>query len=83
MTLSKHRIRVNCIAPGSIEFPGGVWARRKAEARDVYDRTLASVPFGRMGLPEEIARVAAFLVSDAASWVTGQTVSVDGGQNLK
>lgn len=83
MTLAGAKIRVNCIAPGSIEFPGGVWARRKAEARNVYDRTLASIPFGRMGLPEEIGRVAAFLVSDAASWVTGQTVSVDGGQNLK
>jgi 3-oxoacyl-[acyl-carrier protein] reductase len=82
LTLAPKRIRVNCIAPGSIEFPGGVWARRKEEARDVYDRTLASIPFGRMGLPEEIGRVAAFLVSDAASWVTGQTVSVDGGQNL-
>lgn len=83
MALAGSKIRVNCIAPGSIEFPGGVWARRRAEARDVYDRTLASIPFGRMGLPEEIGRVAAFLVSDAASWVTGQTVSVDGGQNLK
>lgn len=83
MTMAKQHIRVNCIAPGSIEFPGGVWARRKAEAREVYDKTLASIPFGRMGLPEEIGRVAAFLVSDAASWVTGQTVSVDGGQNLK
>lgn len=79
---AKQRIRVNCIAPGSIEFPGGVWARRKAEAREVYDRTLASIPFGRMGKPEEVARVAAFLVSDAASWVTGQTVSVDGAQSL-
>ena len=82
LAYARQRIRVNCIAPGSIEFPGGVWAQRKANTPEVYDRTLAKIPFGRMGQPEEVARVAAFLVSDAASWVTGQTVSVDGGQNL-
>ena len=82
LAFAKQRIRVNCIAPGSIYFPGGVWEQRKANTPEVYDRTLAKIPFGRMGKPEEVARVAAFLVSDAASWVTGQTVSVDGGQNL-
>ncbi|NQW09175.1 MAG: SDR family oxidoreductase [Alphaproteobacteria bacterium] len=81
-TFAADRVRVNCIAPGSIEFPGGVWDRRRTENPDTYHRTLARIPFGRMGHPEEIGRVAAFLISPAASWVTGQTVSVDGGQNL-
>ncbi len=77
-----QRIRVNCIAPGSIEFPGGLWEERRFNAPDVYYGTRDGIPFGRMGRPEEVARVAVFLVSDAAGWVTGQTVAVDGGQRL-
>ncbi|MDF1794410.1 MAG: SDR family oxidoreductase [Thalassobaculaceae bacterium] len=77
-----QRIRVNCIAPGSIEFPGGSWEQRRYNAPDKYYATRDKIPFGRMGTPDEVARVAAFLVSDAAGWVTGQTVAVDGGQNF-
>ncbi|HJQ58983.1 MAG TPA: SDR family NAD(P)-dependent oxidoreductase [Vineibacter sp.] len=79
---AKDRIRVNCIAPGSIEFPGGVWDRRKTENPALYNGTLASIPFGRMGLPEEVANVALFLASPLAGWVTGQTIAVAGGQGL-
>ena len=79
---AKDRIRVNCIAPGSIEFPGGVWDKRKTENPTLYNGTLASIPFGRMGLPEEVANVALFLASPHAYWVTGQTISVAGGQGL-
>jgi 3-oxoacyl-[acyl-carrier protein] reductase len=78
---SKH-IRVNCIAPGSIEFPGGSWEQRKTSAPDLYNAILRSIRFGRLGTPEEIANVALFLASGAASWVTGQTIAVDGGQML-
>ncbi|HET8996473.1 MAG TPA: SDR family oxidoreductase [Acetobacteraceae bacterium] len=79
---AKDGIRVNCIAPGSIEFPGGVWDRRKTEAPKLYDAVLRSIPFGRLGYPEEVANVALFLASPLASWVTGQTIAVDGGQLL-
>ena len=79
---AKDRVRVNCIAPGSIEFPGGVWDRRKTDNPDLYKGVLASIPFGRMGLPEEVANVALFLASPLASWVTGQTIAVAGGQGL-
>lgn len=80
--LAPQRIRVNGIAPGSIEFPGGVWDRRKQAGDKLYDRVRASIPFGRMGTPEEIAEVALFLASDHARWITGQTIVVDGGQLL-
>lgn len=76
------KIRVNCIAPGSIEFEGGVWDMAKKHAPQLYEGTLKRVPSGRMGLPEEVASVALFLCSDGASWITGQTVVVDGGQML-
>ena len=78
---SKH-IRVNCIAPGSIEFPGGSWEQRKTAEPQLYHSILRKIPFGRLGTPEEIANVALFLASSAASWVTGQTIAVDGGQML-
>ena len=79
---ARDGIRVNGIAPGSIEFPGGVWDRRKTDNPPLYNAVLKSIPFGRMGAPEEIASVALFLASPLASWVTGQTIVVDGGQLL-
>ena len=79
---AKDRVRVNCIAPGSIEFPGSVWDRVKTENPTFYNTVLASIPFGRMGHAEEIANVALFLASPFASWVTGQAIAVAGGQGL-
>ncbi len=81
-TLAARGIRVNAVAPGSIEFPGGTWERRRTEDPALYDGTLAQIPFGRMGTPEEIAEVVLFLASARARWVTGQTIVVDGGQLL-
>ena len=75
-------VRVNCIAPGSIEFPGGVWEQRNQAGDPLYARTLKGIPMGRMGTPEEIAEVALFLASPHARWITGQTITVDGGQLL-
>lgn len=80
--LARKGIRVNAIAPGSIEFPGGLWEQRRTDHPALYQRTLASIPFGRMGTPDEIAEVALFLASPHARWMTGQVLTVDGGQLL-
>jgi 3-oxoacyl-[acyl-carrier protein] reductase len=73
---------VNAVAPGSIAFPGGGWERRTREDPDGIARFLkADLPLGRFGRPEEVGRVVAFLVSDAASLVLGACLNVDGGQS--
>ncbi len=81
VSLADQGIRANTIAPGSIEFEGGVWDRVRRHNPERYEATLSKIPAGRMGRPEEIADVAAFLVSARASWVTGACVPVDGGQH--
>ena len=80
--LASQGIRVNAVAPGSIEFAGGIWEERKLSAPAVYNAILASIPFGRLGKPEEIAATVMFLASSQASWITGQAIVVDGGQLL-
>lgn len=79
--LAPKNIRVNTIAPGSIEFPGGLWELTKTENPPLYDWALSSIPSGRLGTPDEVGNVATFLVSPCASWVTGTCLCVDGGQH--
>jgi 3-oxoacyl-[acyl-carrier protein] reductase len=80
VALAPQKIRVNTVTPGSIEFPGGVWAQAKRDDPDFYTAILQTIPMGRMGTPEEVADVVAFMVSERASWVTGACIVVDGGQ---
>ena len=82
LQLADKNIRVNCIAPGSIEFPGGTWDDAKKNNPTLYAGIQNSIPFGRLGEPVEVAKLAVFLGSDAASWITGETIAVDGGQML-
>jgi 3-oxoacyl-[acyl-carrier protein] reductase len=81
VALAAQKIRVNVVAPGSIEFPGGIWDRVKQGNRPMYDNVLSGIPWGRMGTPEEVADAVVFLVSPRASWITGVCLSVDGAQH--
>jgi 3-oxoacyl-[acyl-carrier protein] reductase len=80
--LAASNIRVLSVSPGSILFEGGSWWRRQqADPAGIADFVMRELPFGRFGKPEEIGDVVAFLCSDRASWVSGTSVVVDGGQS--
>ena len=69
-------IRVNCVHPGLIDTPMTEWVMK---APDILPVVLAQISLGRAGQPREIGSVVAFLASDEASYVTGQSLHVDGG----
>jgi 3-oxoacyl-[acyl-carrier protein] reductase len=77
LELAGKGIRVNAIAPGMTETEGFAAAGLSAESAKALGFTL---PMGRLGKPEDIARVALFLASDQSAWVTGERISVSGGQ---
>lgn len=85
LEVARYGIRVNCIAPGAIPHTGFErWYRDKAELLGLdYDEFLAgaigSIPLGRFGEPDEVARGALYLASDDADYVTGQLLAIDGG----
>ena len=75
--LAGRNVTVNAIAPGYIDTEMTAVLPEK-----VKEAVLAQVPLKRMGKPEEIAEMAAFLASDRAAYVTGQTIMVDGGMGI-
>jgi 3-oxoacyl-[acyl-carrier protein] reductase len=81
VALAPQKIRVNTVAPGSIEFAGGLWEQAKHGTPDFYNAVLHTIPGGRMGTAEEVAEIVTFLASERASWVTGVCLAVDGGQH--
>lgn len=79
--LASLSIRVNALSPGSILFPGGGHEQFRGQHPEEFADWLArEFPLGRLGTAAEVADVAAFLLSDRASWITGVNVPVDGGQ---
>jgi 3-oxoacyl-[acyl-carrier protein] reductase len=80
--LAPLNIRVNNVAPGSIMFPGGSWHRRQqADPAGMAEFIARELPFGRLGRPEEVGTVVAFLASSRASWISGASIVVDGCQS--
>ena len=77
--VAKRGVRVNVVSPGPIYFEGGAWEMIKGAVPKMYESTMEQIPMGRMGTPEEVARVVTFLASPAASLVTGINLVADNG----
>ncbi|HEY3130617.1 MAG TPA: SDR family oxidoreductase [Acidobacteriota bacterium] len=77
--VAPHKIRVNSIAPGAIKTPinRSAWETAEAEAK-----LLTLIPYGRVGVPEDIGKAAVWLASDESDYVHGATLFVDGGMTL-
>jgi len=73
---AQQGIRVNCVCPGVIQTP---MTKRGLNDPELRARLIASEPMGRVGTPEEVAEAVVWLCSDAASFVTGHTMTIDGG----
>jgi len=77
--VAPYRIRVNSISPGAIRTPIN---RPAWETEEAYRDLMTLIPYNRIGEPEDVAQVAVWLASDAADYVTGTTIYVDGGMTL-
>ena len=79
--MAPYHININAICPGNIETPLFAKGREllPAQLMPYYKQMESGIPWGRMGLPEDIAKVAVFLASDDSEYITGQCISVDGG----
>jgi len=77
--LGPRGVRVNAVSPALIYFEGGYWHRIEHDDPEMFDHVMGLPALGRMGTPEEVARVVVFLASPAAAYVTGANVRIDGG----
>ncbi len=78
--LGEHGIRVNAVMPSLVPTQ---LTEPLASNRDATDEYLRRIPTGRLGRPEDVGSLVAFLLSDAADWITGQCIGVDGGHTIR
>merc|ERR1719433_1897254 len=78
--VASENIRVNCIAPGIIKTK---FAEALTDNEDIADKALENLPLGRFGRPEEMGGIVSFLVSDEASYLTGENIVLAGGMNAR
>ncbi|MFA6254603.1 MAG: SDR family NAD(P)-dependent oxidoreductase [Patescibacteria group bacterium] len=84
LELAPRKITVNAVAPGAIDTPGASQPDQpRTAAEAARKQTIAMIPLSRMGQPEDIANAVVFLSSEKASYITGQTIIVDGGWTLR
>ena len=76
--VARRGIRVNVVSPGDIIFPGGTWEATEKNNPKLFNAVLKENPFRRLGKPEEIGDVVAFVASDRSSFVSGANILVDG-----
>lgn len=82
VSLTEERVRVNAVAPGWIEV--GEWQKESERYKPNHSKAdKEQHPVGRIGMPEDIAEAALFLCSDKAGFITGQTLTIDGGMTVK
>lgn len=77
LELAPKKITVNAVAPGAIKTPGA------QSTEEIEKQTIAGIPMGRMGQPEDIANAVVFLASEKSSYITGQSIVVDGGWTVQ
>ncbi|KZV71553.1 NAD(P)-binding protein [Peniophora sp. CONT] len=84
--LARHKITVNCYAPNAVDTPMladlADHAAKDANMRGNFDKFVDMIPAGRVGKPEEVAELVCFLASERAGYITGQTISINGGMHM-
>jgi 2-hydroxycyclohexanecarboxyl-CoA dehydrogenase len=80
--MARHGIRVNAVAPGPIQTDMLAQITDNPQGAKIMESVAKTIPLKRLGVPEDVAGVVAFLVSDDAAYLTGQVISVDGGLTM-